>query len=274
MKSKIFVALMVLGILTLALNPQPAQAQLNVYPTMTFTTLTTAITDANNTNTIAIGSIGSGSTGVIAGTIIYIDGEAMTVKVTPTAATAVQVTRHTYATRGQTHAANSLVYYGNPNAFVSGQSGVQFYQGQCTVGNFINLPIIDTVNGFLGNCTNSQWRWFKLNAPTSADHPYTPVTAAYTAKHTDEHIGVTTLSGALTITLPAATGMAGHVYVVRNESTIATNTIWVTTSSTQIDGSASSKAIWGTSTSATSPLSGVPSGVMRFYSNGSNYFTW
>ena len=271
---RIFVALMVLGILALGFNPANLQAQVQIYPTMTFTTLTTAITDTNTTSILSIGSIGSTTTAVIAGTVLYIDGEAMTVKVTPTAATSVQVTRHTYATRGQTHAANALVYYGNPNAFVSGQPGVQFYQGQCSSSNYINLPVIDTVNGFLGNCTNSQWRWFKLNAPTSSDKPYTPVTAAYTAIHTDEVIGVTTLSGALTITLPAATGLAGHVYIVRNESTIATNTIWVTTSSTQIDGSASSKAIWGTSTSATSPLSGVPSGVMRFYSNGSNYFTW
>lgn len=265
MKKVFAIAMLLAGLLSV----QPALAQ----TTINATTLGAAITDVGDTGIINLVSIGSGATAVLANQTLFIDGEAMRVQVTPTAAARVQVARHTNGTRGQTHVIGSIVYYGPNQAFVSGTSGVQFYQGSCTSSNYLYLPVIDTVNATIGNCLDSRWSWTKITAPAGISVPHHAVTGAYTVKITDYIIGFSALAAAATVTLPAADGLPGKVYIVRNESAVSSITIWVTAGD-NIDGSASSKAIWGTGTSATSPLSGVPSGVMRFYSNGTAWFTW
>ncbi len=258
---KILSILLVLGAVLVGL---PAFAQ----TTINSTTLSTAITNTNDTAVIALASIGSGATAVVAGQILFVDGEAMVVRTTPTAAANVSVNRHTNSTRGQTHASGAIVYYGNAQAFVSGQAGVQYFEGSCTSTAQLYLPIIDTVNGAIGNCLDSRWGWFKLSAPEFANVPFHAVSsAAYTAKITDVVIGYTGLAAAYTVTLPAATGLAGKVYIVKNMSTIATNTIWVY-GSTSIDGSAGSIAVY--SSGGTTPVLGT----LKVISSGSAWFSF
>lgn len=235
--------------------------------TINSTTLSTAITDTGATTGIVVASIGSGATAVLAGQVLFIDGEAMTVRTTPTTTT-VTVNRHTQATRGQTHASGAIVYYGNGQAFVSGTSGVQFYQGSCTASANLYLPLIDTVNGTVGNCLDSRWSWTRLSAPAAATYPLHPVVnAAYTAKLTDYFIGYTSLGAAYTITLPAPTGLAGKVYIIKNLSAIGTNTIWVY-GNTTINGSGGSIAVYGVSGTT------VTTGTLKVVSSGSDWFAF
>lgn len=85
----------------------------------------------------------------------------------------------------------------------------------------------------------------------------------YTATSQDFLIGVTDTSAPRTITLPAASGLAGKQIIIKDESgAAATNNI-------TIDGNAS-ESIDGAATA----LISTNYGALRLYCDGSNWFTW
>jgi hypothetical protein len=257
---KITIVLLVLAAFVGITAPAPAQAQV----TINSTTLNAAITDTSNTVVISLASIGSGATAVVASNIIFVDGEAMIVKTTPTVNTSVSVSRHQGSTPGQTHLTGAFVYYGPPGAFVSGKTGTQFYSGSCTASNNLFLPVIDIVNGTIGNCQDSIWKWFRLATQTATAairHPV--VNVAYTALVTDYIIAYTSVSATRAVTLPTATGLAGKVFIIKDESgsATATGTKTITIVGT-VDGTSNPTAI------------NTAYGVYRIYSDGTNWFSW
>jgi hypothetical protein len=84
---------------------------------------------------------------------------------------------------------------------------------------------------------------------------YTTKTASYTATDTDYTVHFT--SGTSTFTLPTAVGIAGRIYVVRNDS--GNTLILATTSSQTIDGAAPTTLATGT--------------VKQYQSTGANWIT-
>lgn len=251
---------LIVGLLLAVVPAAEAQTTINS------TTLNVAITDTNATNLISLASIGSGATAVVAGNVIYVDGEAMTVRTTPTSASQVSVVRHQLSTPGQTHAVNSYVLYGPSQAFVSGKFGVPFYGGSCTASNYLFSPVIDVINGLVGKCQDSNWQWYTISPQISGGRPHKIVSdAAYTAAVTDEIIGYTFISAQRTVTIPAATGLLGKVYIIKHENTFTTNTIWVWSSS-NIEGVVGTQSV-----SVTNALTNA---VLRLYSDGSNWWKW
>jgi hypothetical protein len=91
----------------------------------------------------------------------------------------------------------------------------------------------------------------------------TVANVAYTVLATDAKVCYTSLSAARVVTLPAASTLPGQNLVVKDESGACsgTNTITVTPASGTIDGAAN-KVI------------NTAYGVLRVYSNGTNWFTW
>lgn len=271
---RLLTILLALGVL---LGGQAAFAQ----TTLTATTLSTAITlpsvpggNITGGNLVTIASI----TGLAVGNIIYMDNEAMTVTVVPSSASnPVTVRRGTNATVPTAHASGVVVYYGNPQAFVSGKTGVTFYSGTCTSTNYLYLPVVDTVNGLIGTCdsTTSRWNWQRLAPARSDVLPYHPVaSAAYAATVNDYIIGYTALAnGARTVTLPTPNvGLIGKVYIVKNESAVTTNTIWVTGGGgTSVDGANGFPVVL-----VSFPTAGgvQPTASGKFYTNGSNWFSF
>lgn len=92
---------------------------------------------------------------------------------------------------------------------------------------------------------------------------YTATGTDYTAKDYDTIIGVTDTSVARTITLPSTSVVPGKTITIKDESGAAgTNNITIATAGTEtIDGAA-------TATISTNY------GVIRLYSDGTNWFTW
>lgn len=260
MKNKLFAVLLVLLAVLLVGQTTYGQTTINT------TTLSAAITtpspsNATASNQVTLASLGSGSTAVLAGYTLFVDGEAMTVATVPTSGTTVTVRRAVSSTRGQTHASGALVYYGPAAAFVSGTSGVQFREGSCTASQHLYLPIINILNAEIGTCSNSQWVWFKLSAPSSFAGPRAVVgDAAYTAAITDYIIAYTSLTANRTVTLPSATGLQGKMYIIKSEVSDSTHTIWV------------AGTVNGVASPAVFSSSGYP--VMRIYSDGTNWFQW
>ncbi len=103
----------------------------------------------------------------------------------------------------------------------------------------------------------------QLKASSSVVYIYRLITASTTLS-SDYFIGIGTSTN-LQITLPSATTTVGLVYIIKDVVNIAsstTSTITTATSTQGIDGA-------GTTTT-------IPSlyGIKRFFSNGSNWFTW
>ena len=94
----------------------------------------------------------------------------------------------------------------------------------------------------------------------------TPVSANYTILASDYIVAYTSTSSAFVATLPAAAaGNAGQTWIVKDESGAAnTNNITVKTAGGTIDGVAG----------GTGKVINTAYGVLRVYSNGTNYFTF
>ena len=87
--------------------------------------------------------------------------------------------------------------------------------------------------------------------------------ANYTATKTDTIIGVDCSGGAKTITLPTAGTINGKVYIIKDESGDASsNNITVATEGSETIDGANTKTI------------NSDYGVLRIYSDGTNYFTF
>lgn len=109
-------------------------------------------------------------------------------------------------------------------------------------------------NAILNTCLQKINNWSKKRTATAI---------SYTATSQDWIIGVTDTSAPRTITLPAASALAGKQLVIKDESGgAATNNITV-------DGNAS-ETIDGAATLVIS----ANYGVVRIYCDGANWFTW
>jgi hypothetical protein len=243
---RLYSLLLVAGLL-LAFTPDiRAQVTLNT------TTLSTAITtpspaQTNGTTAVTVASLGSGATAIAAGNLLVIDGETMLVRVVPTSGTTLTVQRAYNGSIAQTHAANSLIFYGLPQYFVRGTPGLQIYQGTCTAAYFSAMPIVDNVNSMLWNCADGRWGALRIASPSTALQVYHPVANVnYTALITDDVIGFTSLTATRTVTLPSAVGIAGKTILIRDESGNAgTNTASIAVSPNVNSGNKSASILTG-----------------------------
>lgn len=128
-------------------------------------------------------------------------------------------------------------------------------------GAYLGQPILVYRNSgavVIGNeGTSTTENTFRVNGSIAVKR--TVYNTNSTIAGNDHLIGVTSTS-AVTLTLPSATGIAGREYIIKSEASSASITI-TTTATQKIDG-ASSKSI----------TSGY--GVLRVYSDGSNWFTF
>jgi len=113
--------------------------------TLTSTTLSVAITDASSTS-IRVTS----ATGFAAGSIAYVDREAL--RVVSASGTTISVVRGFSGTRASTHANAATIYVGLPEYFTTYDRA-----GSCTATNELVLPRINFNSGNILNCVASLW---------------------------------------------------------------------------------------------------------------------
>lgn len=242
----------------------------------TQTTLNGAITSTTGTTFVVASVTGFSASTQTQEYDLFVDGEFMKVQAVNTTAVSVTVTRAIRGTRATTHPTGALVWFGVAGSLGPFVNQTPYPGSACTATQYTRLPLVNWQSGEISYCTGSVWNSWGTNRQSIDRVPYTGVAdTAYTAKLTDYIIAYTSLSAARTVTLPAATGLIGKVIIIRNESTIASNTIWVTSTS-NIDTIASGKGIYGTSTAAALGTNGglAAVGIGRFYSNGSAWFSW
>lgn len=135
--------------------------------------------------------------------------------------------------------------------------------GNCTAANMAVSPVVNVYTGKFYTCTsNSQFAESNLSNPFGPMFSRTATAVSYTAKLTDYYIGVTSTAGARTITIPTPVGIAGKVYIIKDESNAAgTNNITIAGAAGNIDAAAN-KVI------------SANAGAVRLISDGANWFTW
>ena len=216
----------------------------------TSTTLSAAVTSVSAT-TFRVTS----ATGFVANTTwAYVDREL--VRVLAVSGTTISVQRGANGTAPATHASSAVIYVGPFDIFRSYDPA-----GSCTATNERYLPQINQSTGTLWNCVNSKWQGTSFGPlAVSSGWPRTPVAdAAYTVKLTDVIVGMTTITAARTVTLPAATGLDGKIYIIQDEGGGAgTYTITVA----------------GTINGSTNYSLATNYGVVRVRSNGTAWFIW
>lgn len=256
-----------IAILALALLPAIGHAQTATYNT----TLSAAVNTTQQNITVAA-TTNFPSTGASPAWDMYCDGELMQINSVNTTTKVIGVTRGLSPTKSGnvpytgTHPSGAICWFGvpgNSGPFMMAQSPIPGMA--CVATNYAFLPQIVAATADLVDCTGSRWNMW--NPLTGVRNGYTAKTADYTALLTDFIIGYTTLTGgAKTVTLPVPNvGMRGKVYIIKNESTIATNSIWIY-GNTTLNGSAGSVAIYGTGTA------GITGGSLSVYTNGSAWF--
>ena len=262
---------LIASILFVSALPAFAQATLNQ------TTLSAGATEGQTFVTVT-----SAST-MAANDILYVDREAMVIR--SVSGTTIQVTRGTNGTRATAHPVNAVVYSGVPARFYTSDPPY----GRCTPSNQLVLPYINVVTGGIFSCRASG----TINTATSSTPPglwggtalftYNDSrmprrivqNANYTAAPDDVVIVMTSIAAATarTITLPAATGMAGKILIVADES----GQITAGDSSIYVSGTVNLAA--GTTNGVISSSFGVtrlragcatPNGVY----NACSWFTW
>jgi hypothetical protein len=141
MRTKMIRTFLIAALLALA-GVVPALGQTS----LTTTTLSAAVNASSNQVTIA------SATGVSAGSILFMDREAM--RVTSITGTVANVSRGYSGTMARAHAASTIVYAGAP---------VRFYADEvvpgsvCTAASELYLPHIVLPSGNVYQCTNSVW---------------------------------------------------------------------------------------------------------------------
>ena len=221
-------------------------------------TFTTTYTTAAVTATAQVVPVYS-ATGIVAAsgtvkpTVLYIDGELMTV--IEVNSTSISVLRGQGNTVPRGHRASSVVYIGKAEWYASTDPG-----GTCTAASVWTDPYINTTNGSFWRC-NATGVW-GINA-FDGIHPVSRVVvddAAYTAKAYDFYIAYSAISSARAITLPNAALMQGKVITIEDESGSA-GSYNLTLAADAINGST-------TANCATAAYGGC-----RLYSNGTSWFT-
>lgn len=227
-----------------------ASSALQAQATLAQTTLSAAVDGTSST--VKVTAAGS----IVAGWVLYVDTEAM--QVISISGTTVTVQRGAYGTQAQPHAVGSVLYNGPAQHFASVEKN-----GACTASEQLALPRINVITGSVANCVDGKWRSNNLNPIAYMTLPRTPVASgAYTALLTDVVIAYTTLAGASTVTLPSASGLSGHVIIVKNESGVnASLSGRLITIVGTIDGLSNSSISDGY-------------GTLRLISNGVNWFSW
>lgn len=262
-------SLCIVALMLLAFVPN-VHAQATVNSTTLSTAITTPTPNTGPATSVTVASLGSGSTAIAVGNVLFIDGEAMIVTVIPTSGTTVTVRRAQLSTNAQTHPANALIYYGLPQYFASGVPGRQLYGGTCVAANQLANPVIDTVNRTFWNCDPISLIWgsWQLSAPFGTTLNYHGVlNVAYTVKPWDDIVAVTSMGNAagtgsmVTLTLPSATGLKGKVLMFKDETGLpGTNLNTILLSINPNSGNTSGKILTGY-------------GTLRLYSNGTSWYT-
>ena len=215
--------------------PALALAQLNTFTT---TTLSAAIAaPAGSTPPATLISVAS-ATGINApsntngtqGTLLYVDREAM--RVLATSGTTITVQRGANGTAASGHLTGVVVYIGNPQWYA--QDPPYFVPaGTCTLANTYALPRIELLSGEIFTCDATKvWSYAgPFSGEGAAPLAITTVAAStYTALPWDLWLNVSyTSTGAVTVTLPAASSLPGKVYIIADTGTAQTNNITVTT---------------------------------------------
>ncbi len=229
--------------------------------TITFSVSSTTGMTASGTGNIV--STGSGQQ-----TFLAIDGELFQL-------TAVNSATSVTARRAQggvatPHPSGALVFWGPGGSFVpstGNTSGVFITSaagpnGSCTATSNQYLPVLKASAAGIEaySCPNSVWRKTVITIPTGYRVPRKPVSnEAYTALDTDYIIAYTLMTAARTVTLPTAVGREGKIYIVKNESSYGSHTIWVAT-------------VEGGNDAVVGAAGAYP--VSRYYSNGTVWLEW
>lgn len=232
------------------------------------TNLTVAVTTPTSTQpattTVYVKATGS----MAVGWVLFVDTEAMQVTSVGTTVTnggyAIRVIRGSNGTVAQPHTKGAVVWSAPGNYY----SGITPF-GACTSTQTQVQPVMNTSNGVLSRCIDGRWTGTFLNPMAYMTLPRTeaPGTGAYSATLSDVLIVYATLTGYATVTLPSSSGIAGHVIIVKDESpnVISSSSRFITIippSGYTIDGSTAGTSIR------------VSYGVLRFYSSGTNWFSW
>lgn len=138
-------------VLSLVVAVMPlATIRLAAQASLTSTTTSAALTDTGTSVTVA------SATGIAAGTILYIDKEAMSVvSISGTVAT---VRRGVAGSFAAAHASGAVVYAGTPD-----QIGHSDPAGPCTATSEIALPRINVDTGNVYQCSAGFWRVYRTN---------------------------------------------------------------------------------------------------------------
>ena len=201
----------------LVLSATPLSAQ----TTTTQTSLSAAVTNGFATNVVVASTSGFSASTQTVTYYLFVDGEQMKVNTVNTATGSIGVSRAVNATRATSHPSGAVVWFGPAGAspFVSQNP---FPGTSCTATDYQYLPLINMNTGQVIQCRNSRFTTGDSGISGIAD-------ANFTASLGDYIIEYTSITAARTVTLPTpVAGMRGKVYIVKNTSTVGTNTIWVT----------------------------------------------
>lgn len=193
-----------LAFLLVALGALGYQPGTSAQTTTTQTTLSEAVDGSSNVIVV------SSATGFTANTTYaFIDGELVAVQAIN--GTRISVLRGASGTRASQHRAGALVHVGPIGAFRSVDPA-----GKCVTTEQSYLPQVNYVNGLLWNCTaqfgsssGGTWSAVSLQSEGSDRLPVRLITGNYTAVASDRVIASKTYTGAITVTLPSATGFLG-----------------------------------------------------------------
>jgi len=206
----------------------PAFAQLNTLSTTTLSSAITSITATQIVVASATNIFGPSIPSGTAGSMLYIDKEAM--QVYAVSGTTVSVLRATSGTTATTHAANVNIWIGNADWFNGYPVGTE-PAGSCTKSTLYAYPRIHIFDATVFVCdSESMWGY---GGPSISTHGLrvartTVNDAAYTALPYDYYIAWTAITAARVLTLPSAAAFPGKVYIVKDESGSATSTNKVT----------------------------------------------
>lgn len=230
------------------------------------TYLSSAVTSPTGTAIVVNSASNISASSQTQQTYVYFDGELELV--TAVNGTTLTITRNGQnGTRATTHPSGAVVFFGVGGGLGPFVNVSPFPGTACTANQYARLPLVNYANGELSHCRNSRWVKTNVLNPAEPGGVTTTTSGDYTLTLADYILGYTVLNGAGTVTLPTNTaGIRGKVYIIRNLSSIATNTIWV--SGNTIDGSALSAVVIGTAGGTQTD------GVIRLFSDGSGWFTW
>lgn len=246
------------GVVLMLIGPSIVCAQQNLLST---TTLSSAIAAGNvtqilltSTTNVVAPSPAAGS----AGSLLYVDGEAMQTLSIPSAGV-VLVQRGAASTLARPHATGSLVWIGNGDWYTSTGPALP-PRGPCTKSSLYAYPDVHVLTDQWYGCgTDGLWGYAgPFEGDGSSKMAKTGIgDAAYSATVYDRYIYFTALTATRVITLPTASSVPGKVITVADEGGLATSSILIELAT--VDGS------------STFQCAALAYGACTVWSNGS---TW